>query len=72
MVGMKEPTAKKEEINYKEILASVTASYDERNEANKERIAELKEDKKNNIKEKFYLYAIIVALIVIEFILGMF
>lgn len=72
MVGMKEPTTKKEEINYKEILASVTASYDERNEANKERIAELKEDKKNSNKEKFYLYAIIVALIVIEFILGMF
>lgn len=72
MVGMKEPTAKKEEINYKEILASVTASYDERNEANKERIAELKEDKKNNDKEKKILYTIIVGLIVIEFILGMF
>lgn len=72
MVGMKEPIAKKEEINYKEILASVTASYDERNEANKERIAELKEDKKNNDKEKKILYTIIVALIVIEFILGMF
>lgn len=72
MVGMKEPTAKKEEVNYKEILASVTASYDERNEACKERIAELKENNANEKKEKKILYAIIVALIVLEFILGLF
>ena len=72
MVGMKEPTAKKEEVNYKEIIANITASFTERIEAYKERINELKEDKKNNDKEKKILYIIIVALILIEFILGMF
>jgi transcriptional regulator with XRE-family HTH domain len=72
MVGIKQPDEKKEEINYKEIIASVTASYNERNEANKEIIAELKEDKKNSNKEKLYLYGIIVASLVLEFILGLF
>lgn len=72
MVGMKEPTAKKEEVNYKEIIANITASFTERIEAYKERINELKEDKKNSDKEKKILYTIIAALIVLEFILGLF
>ena len=72
MVGMKEPTAKKEEVNFKEIIANLTASFTERTEFYKERINELKEDKKNSDKEKLYLYGIIVALIVLEFVLGMF
>lgn len=71
MVGLKEIAEnKKEEINFKEIIANLTASFTERLELYKERIAELKEDKKNNDKEKKILYTIIVALIVIEFILG--
>lgn len=72
MVGMKEPSAKKEEINFKEINANTTSSFTERIELYKERIAELKEDNANDKKEKKILYLIIVALIVIEFILGMF
>lgn len=72
MVGMKKPEPQKEEINFKEIIASVTASFTERLDLYKERIAELKEDNLNDKKEKKILYSIIVALIVIEFILGMF
>lgn len=73
MVGLKEIAEnKKEEVNFKEIIANLTASFTERLEFYKERIVELKEDKKNHEKEKKILYTIIVALIVIEFILGMF
>jgi transcriptional regulator with XRE-family HTH domain len=73
MVGLKEiAESKKEEVNFKEIIASITASFTERLELYKERIAELKEDNLNDKKEKKILYAIIIALIVIEFILGMF
>lgn len=72
MVGMKEPAAKKEEINFKEVIANLTSSFNERLELYKERIAELKEDNLNEKKEKKILYIIIVALIVIEFVLGIF
>ena len=73
MVGLKEiAETKKEEVNFKEIIANITASFTERLELYKERIAELKEDNLNDKKEKKILYTIIVALIVIEFILGMF
>lgn len=73
MVGLKEiAESKKEEVNFKEIIANLTASFTERLEFYKERIAELKEDKKADAKEKKILYAIIIALIFIEFILGMF
>ena len=72
MVGIKQPAEKKEEPNLKELLTSLTDSFTERLELYKERIAELKEDNLNDKKEKKILYAIIVALIVIEFILGMF
>ena len=73
MVGLKEIAEnKKEEVNFKEIIANITSSFTERIELYKERIAELKEDNANDKKEKKILYLIIVALIVIEFILGMF
>ena len=73
MVGLKEiAESKKEEVNFKEIIANLTTSFTERIEFYKERIEELKEDKKSNAKEKLYLYGIIVALIVLEFVLGMF
>lgn len=72
MVGIKQPAEKKEEPNLKELLTSLTNSFTERLELYKERIAELKEDNLNDKKEKKILYTIIVALIVIEFILGMF
>ncbi len=73
MVGLKEiAETKKEEVNFKEIIANLTTSFTERIEFYKERIEELKEDKKSNAKEKLYLYGIIVALIVLEFVLGMF
>ena len=73
MVDLKEiAESKKEEVNFKEIIANITASFTERLELYKERIAELKEDNANDKKEKKILYSIIVALIVIEFILGMF
>lgn len=73
MVGLKEiAETKKEEVNFKEIIANITASFTERLELYKERIAELKEDNLNDKKEKKILYSIIVALIVIEFVLGMF
>ena len=73
MGGLKEiAETKKEEVNFKEIIANITASFTERLELYKERIAELKEDNSNDKKEKKILYAIIIALILIEFILGMF
>ena len=66
MMGLKEIVEKKEEQqNSKELLSSITDVY-------KEQIQELKEDKKNLVKEKFWLYGIIAGLILLEFILGLF
>jgi transcriptional regulator with XRE-family HTH domain len=66
MMGLKEMVEKKEEQqNSKELLSSITDVY-------KDQIQELKEDKKNLIKEKLWLYGIIAGLILLEFILGLF
>ena len=73
MIGLKEIVEKKaEEQSSKELLSSITDIYKEQIEDLKERNSDLKEDKKNLTKEKLCLYGIIVALIIIEFILGMF
>lgn len=73
MIGLKEIVEKKaEEQSSKELLSSITDIYKEQIEDLKERNSDLKEDKKTLTKEKFYLYGIIVALIILEFILGLF
>lgn len=73
MIGLKEIVEKKaEEQSSKELLSSITDIYKEQIEDLKERNNDLKEDKKNLTKEKFCLYGIIVALIILEFILGLF
>ena len=73
MIGLKEIVEKKaEEQSSKELLSSITDIYKEQIEDLKERNNDLKEDKKTLTKEKFYLYGIIVALIILEFILGLF
>ena len=73
MIGLKEIVEKKaEEQSSKELLSSITDIYKEQIEDLKERNSDLKEDKKNLTKEKLYLYGIIVALIILEFILGLF
>ena len=73
MIGLKEIVEKKaEEQSSKELLSSITDIYKEQIEDLKERNSDLKEDKKTLTKEKFCLYGIIVALIILEFILGMF
>ena len=73
MIGLKEIVEKKaEEKSSKELLSSITDIYKEQIEDLKERNSDLKEDKKNLTKEKFCLYGIIVALIILEFILGLF
>ncbi len=72
MIGLKEIVEKKaEEKSSKELLSSITDIYKEQIEDLKERNSDLKEDKKNLTKEKLCLYGIIVALIIIEFVLGM-
>lgn len=73
MIGLKEIVEKKaEEQSSKELLSSITDIYKEQIEDLKERNSDLKEDKKNLTKEKLFLYGIIVALIFLEFILGLF
>lgn len=73
MIGLKEIVEKKaEEQSSKELLSSITDIYKEQIEDLKERNNDLKEDKKNLTKEKLCLYGIIVALIILEFILGLF
>lgn len=73
MIGLKEIVEKKaEEQSSKELLSSITDIYKEQIEDLKERNSDLKEDKKYLTKEKFCLYGIIVALIILEFILGLF
>ena len=73
MIGLKEIVEKKaEEQSSKELLSSITDIYKEQIEDLKERNNDLKEDKKYLTKEKFCLYGIIVALIILEFILGLF
>ena len=73
MIGLKEIVEKKaEEQSSKELLSSITDIYKEQIEDLKERNNDLKEDKKNLTKEKLCLYGIIVALIFLEFILGLF
>lgn len=73
MIGLKEIVEKKaEEQSSKELLSSITDIYKEQIEDLKERNSDLKEDKKNLTKEKLCLYGIIVALIILEFILGLF
>ncbi|MBO5715075.1 MAG: helix-turn-helix transcriptional regulator [Clostridia bacterium] len=73
MIGLKEIVEKKaEEQTSKELLSSITDIYKEQIENLKERNNDLKEDKKNLTKEKLCLYGIIVALIILEFILGLF
>lgn len=73
MIGLKEIVEKKaEEKSSKELLSSITDIYKEQIEDLKERNSDLKEDKKYLTKEKFCLYGIIVALIILEFILGLF
>lgn len=73
MIGLKEIVEKKaEEQSSKELLSSITDIYKEQIEDLKERNSDLKEDKKNLTKEKLFLYGIIIALIFLEFILGLF
>ena len=73
MIGLNDIVEKKaEEQSSKELLSSITDIYKEQIEDLKERNNDLKEDKKCLTKEKFCLYGIIVALIILEFILGLF
>lgn len=79
MVGIKQPTEKKEEPNFKELLTSLTDSfksqietYKTQIEVYKSQIDDYKKDKESFAKDKKWLYIIIFVSISFLFLLGMF